>query len=132
MKIIKNEIYEELIIRQKHARYQQKKINIETRRISAFFVAIPEEVQNFAMDLIERAAFMLVTLKDLEKDINENGTVELFVQNSISKYDRERPAIKIYNVAIKNYSQVMKQLLELLPEERQTEAKDELMEFLGK
>jgi hypothetical protein len=69
-----------------------------------------------AQGLIQRAAHMRITLDDYEKDIDENGTVELFQQSaSAPPYERSRPVVSNYNSLAKNYQTIIKQLTDLLP-----------------
>ncbi|MFT9056938.1 MAG: hypothetical protein ABF449_10015 [Ethanoligenens sp.] len=67
--------------------------------------------------IIRRVAFMQVELEDLEFDIKQHGTTEMFSQTPGVKYARERPASAIYNRTIKNYVSACKQLFDLLPKE---------------
>ena len=70
---------------------------------------------------------MSVTLKELQETINEQGSIELFV-NGKQQMLREHPAIKSYNALIKNYNSTIKQLLELMPAEEKKSSK--LMEMM--
>lgn len=72
--------------------------------------------------IIQRVAFMQITLEDLEQNINEKGTTEEFSQTEGISYDRERPASAIYNKLIKNYTSACKQLFDLLPAEEKDNA----------
>lgn len=72
--------------------------------------------------IIQRVAFMQITLEDLEANINEFGTTEGFSQTEGITYDRERPASAIYNRTIKNYISACKQLFDLLPTEEKDNA----------
>ena len=77
--------------------------------------------------LIQRAAFMRVTLEDLESVVNDSGVLDHFVQGS-NEYDREHPALKSYNSTIKNYVNTMRAICDALPDS--STAADELTEFL--
>jgi hypothetical protein len=57
----------------------------------------------------------------------QNGYTELFSQQKDIQYDRERPAVRIYNSTIKNYAAQCKQLVDLIPASTAVEEKDELM-----
>lgn len=72
--------------------------------------------------IIQRVAFMQITLEDLEANINQFGTTEPFSQTENVSYDRERPASAIYNRTIKNYTSACKQLFDLLPSEEKDNA----------
>ena len=66
--------------------------------------------------LIQRAAYMRITLEDYEKDLDENGYVEMFSQSEKTEpYERERPVARLYNTMNKNYQSIIKQLSDLLP-----------------
>lgn len=46
--------------------------------------------------IIRWAAFMRVTLEDMEKDLDENGFTELFSQSEkLEPYERERPLARL-------------------------------------
>jgi len=74
---------------------------------------------------------MYATLIELQEIMNNEGPVEMFEQGK-QKMLREHPASKVYNSMIKNYSSVIKQLLELIPAEDKKTAEDELMAFVKK
>lgn len=93
---------------------------------------IPDERRKAAEGLMQRVAFMEVTLEDLEADINEHGTIERFSQTEGIEYDRERPAARIYNTTFRNYANACKQLFDLLPEGEKPKVEDELMNFVKK
>ena len=99
------------------------------QKLNRFFKNIPKEKQKMIQGLKEQAAFMYATLMELQEIMNIEGPVELFEQGK-QRMLREHPASKVYNSMIKNYSSVIKQLLELLPEDKSKDAADELMEFV--
>jgi len=104
-----------------------KKAVVELRKL---LKDIAKDRMQAAEGVVQRVAFMQVTLEDLEADINEHGTVESFSQTENIAYDRERPAVRIYNATIRNYSAVCKQLFDLLPDDKPKVEKDELMNFI--
>ena len=98
----------------------------EEKRIKSAYKNIESKVVD---GLIYRASFMRIILEDLEEDIKENGTTEMFTQSDmVEPYQRKRPAVDIYNTTIKNYNTVIKQLNDALPK---TEEKDEGDGFEG-
>lgn len=94
-----------------------KRIKLEERRLTKAFAEIDEKRKSTTSGLIQRAAFMRVSLEDLEKDLKENGFTELFSQGDQEPYQRERPAAKIYNNLNGGYQKIIKQLTDLLPKE---------------
>lgn len=91
------------------------RIKLEIERLKQLLTDVPENKLSAAEGLIKRVAFMAITLEDLEKDMNENGTVEPFSQGGGPPYDRQRPAAQIYNTTVKNYTTACKQLTDLIP-----------------
>ena len=95
---------------------------------------LSDEKLKTANGMIQRVAFMQITLEDLEVDINENGTTELFHQTPGVEYQRERPASAIYNKLIKNYTTACKQIFDLLPDEKASDIPkggEKLMKFIA-
>jgi len=110
---------------------KDKLIKAELRKLNKFFQNIPEDKQKIIKGLKEQAAFMYATLMELQEIMNTEGPVELFEQGK-QKMLREHPASKVYNSMIRNYSNVIKQLLELMPTEEKKAAEDELLAFIKK
>lgn len=102
----------------------------EILRIKKLLRELPEDRLKIVDGMIKRAAFMQVTLEDLEEDIKAFGTVENFTQTRDIEYDRERPAVRIYNTLVKNYANAMKQIVDMLPQQDASKKKDQLLEFL--
>lgn len=110
---------------------KEKRINNEKKMIKKLYDNIPEDSKTLIDGLIQRAAYMRITLEDYEKDIDENGYVELFSQSEKTEpYERERPVIRLYNTMNKNYQSIIKQLCDLLPKEDNSKKQDALMEYL--
>ena len=101
----------------------------ELNKLKKIFKELPEDKKRLAESLIQQAAFMVSTLAELQEILNSDGAVELFEQGA-QKMLREHPAAKTYNSMIKNYSTVCKQLMDLLPDDKEKPAEDELMAFV--
>ena len=99
----------------------------ELQRLKKIINKVPDDKKAMANNVAQRIAFMQVTLEDLERDILENGYSEMFSQQKDVSYERERPAVRIYNATIKNYAAACKQLVDLIPANQAVEEKDELM-----
>lgn len=93
------------------------RIKKEADRLAKNFEKIEAKRKSTTQGLIHRAAFMRISLEDLEKELNENGFTELFSQGDQEPYLRERPTSKIYNSLNANYQKIIKQLTDLLPKE---------------
>lgn len=94
-----------------------QRIDIATKKLKSLLKKqnVSPNKLKAADGVVQRVAFMQITLEDLEADINENGTTEWFSQTEGIEYERERPASAIYNRMIKNYTSACKQLLDMLP-----------------
>ena len=94
-----------------------KRVKAEERRLIKAFKDIDEKRKAATQGLIQRAAFMRVSLEDLEVNLKKNGFTELFSQGNQEPYYRERPEAKIYNSMNAGYQKIIKQLTDLLPKE---------------
>ena len=100
------------------------KITIESRikeeldRINGLFEDVDANQKAAMSSLIQNAAFMKVTLEDLQDNINKSGTTDEY-QNGANQYGVKQSAtLQAYNSLIKNYANVIKILTGLLPPER--------------
>lgn len=104
----------------------RKKISTELKDI---LEKIPADKQAIAGRLADELIFMQATLADLKKQIKENGTIEKFEQGRQS-FLRESPALKSYNNTLQRYSQLYKQLTDLLPKEQEAEKANAIYDFI--
>ncbi len=112
---------------------KEQRIKKEENRLNKIFRDFKDEKKfRTALPLISRAAFLRVTLEDYEIDINENGSVEMFKQGEKQEpYERERPVVRQYNQSCAQYAKIVKQLTDLIPDEKAGKIKDELFNFIG-
>lgn len=104
----------------------RKKLNTELKEI---LQKIPEDKKAIGQRLADELIFMQQTLEDLKKQINKYGTIEHFEQGKQS-FLRESPALKSYNATIQRYSQLYKQLSDMLPKDKPEQQENKLYEFL--
>ena len=107
---------------------RQKK---EQNRIKKIYKNLPKERLEIAKKLIERAAYMLVSLEDMEAKISEDGLVVRMPQGSY-EIERAHPLLQPYNAMVKNYNATIKQLNEMLPNGDADKAGQALMMFATK
>lgn len=110
---------------------REKKIRQEVTRLKKLYKDFEKDKAKAIEGLVNEAAFMKVLLEDTREDLIKYGTTELFEQGEQS-FIRERPEVKIYTTFIQRYSNVMKQLIDMLPLEIKKEEADQLMEFMRK
>ncbi len=107
---------------------RQKK---EQNRIKKIYKNLPKERLEIAKKLIERAAYMLVSLEDMEAKISEDGLVVTMPQGSY-EIERAHPLLQPYNAMVKNYNATIKQLNEISPNSDAEKAGQALMMFATK
>lgn len=78
--------------------------------------------------LIDKAKFMEKTLQELQEKINKGGVITEMCQGSYN-IDRANPALQAYNVTIKNYTTVIKQLNDMLPNNKSTTNMEAFKDF---
>nr|DAP48495.1 MAG TPA: hypothetical protein [Caudoviricetes sp.] len=94
---------------------KEELIDAEIKRLNEIYSDMDGKQNRVAQGLILRAAFMRVSLDEMEKDINENGYTEQFSQGNQEPYDRKRPVLELYNTMNANYQKICKQLSDILP-----------------
>lgn len=110
---------------------RERKIKQEINRIKKLYKDLEKDKVKVVEGLVTEASFMKLTLQELREDLFKNGMTELY-ENGQQVVNRERPETKIYSTMIQRYSNVMKQLIDYMPEEKQKEENDELKEFLNR
>ena len=108
---------------------KNKKIKKELNRLKKLFKDLPENKKKMSEKLIDNAAFMSVSLDELKKDIIFYGVKETYVNGKDQFGFKESVESKTYNTTIKNYMAIIKQLNEMLPEEKQINEDDEFDKF---
>lgn len=79
--------------------------------LSKLKVLLKDNVLGLA--LLEKAEFMEKTLKELKTEIEAGGVITSMCQGSYN-IERANPALQAYNITIKNYTTVIKQLNDML------------------
>ena len=109
---------------------KEKRIKAEIKRLNDILKEIDKNVVSGVKSLIENAAFMSVTLSDLQEVINRDGAVCEY-KNGENQYGiKKSPEIDIYNTMVKNHMAIMKQLNELLPKDTGAD-KDDFNSFVN-
>lgn len=107
---------------------KEDRILKEIKRLNSIFKNVDKNKFKTAKSLIENAAFMTITLEDLQETINEEGVTSRY-QNGENQYGTKKsPEVEIYNAMIKNHTSIIKQLTELTPEG--ISSKNELLNYV--
>ncbi len=89
---------------------RKERIRVEIDKLHTILENLDVEIKKSVISLINNAAFMIVTLEDLQKETNQNGVLQ-----RVGLTNKKSPAVEMYNVTIKNHMAIMKQLVDLLP-----------------
>ena len=78
--------------------------------------------------LIDRAAFITISLEDLETQLNEIGWTEYYQNGETQSGWKKSAAADVHISLTKNLNTIIKQLLELVPPAKQRSKLEELMQ----
>lgn len=96
---------------------KDEKVKKEMRRLKRIYKDMDPDVKKATQSLIENAAFIAVTLEDLQETINREGVISEY-QNGANQWGTKKsPEVEIYNTMVKNHMAIIKQLTDLLPKE---------------
>ena len=102
---------------------KDQKIRKEIARLRRVFKDLDKNKLQTVESLIKNAAFMTVSLEELQEIINEEGYVVEY-QNGENQYGtKQSDAVKTHIAMTKNHASIVKQLAELVPPERKKESK---------
>lgn len=126
-------IYEEIPDSKKRELKKEKlkRIKAEQKRLSKSFSNIDSDVLKTVKSLIENAAFMVVTLSDLQDEINFSGCISTYQNGENQWGTKKSPEVEVYNTMIKNHMSVMKQLTDLIPKSAPKEDDDGYEDFIN-
>ena len=106
---------------------REARIKRENTRLRKLFADLPPNELAFVTPLLKNMAFMVVTLEDLQEEINQTGTVDEY-QNGAAQYGKKASAtIQAYNAILKNFLSATDKLIARLPKEQRKSALAELM-----
>ena len=94
---------------------KDERIEREYSRISRHFQDLPEKKRDVVFPLIQNAAFMAVTLQDLQSQIAAEGPVEIYTNGANQSGKKQSAAVQAYNSMVKNYATIIKTLTSMLP-----------------
>lgn len=92
-----------------------ERIKAEKDRLMAIYSDLDENELKVAEGLITQASFMLITLEDLQNEINQNGVVGEY-KNGKDQYGTKQSAeLQAYNQTLRSYNAVIGKLLKIVP-----------------
>ena len=106
---------------------KEHRILKEKRRLARLFRDLEENKRKTCQALIDRAAFITISLEDLEVQLNETGWTE-FYQNGENQCGFKKSAAADVHISLtKNLNAIIKQLLDLVPPAQKASKLSELM-----
>ncbi len=103
------------------------RINREKKRLLEIFKDLEPNKLKTCQALIDRAAFITISLQDLEEQLNETGWVEEY-QNGENQSGRKKAAAADVHISLtKNLNAIIKQLLDLVPPAQRASRLEEMM-----
>ena len=106
---------------------KETRIKKETRRLKAVFKDLDANKLKTVDALIKRAAFITVSLEDLEVELNATGWTEVYTNGKNQEGVKKAAAAEAHISLTKNLSTIMKQLLDLVPPAQKKESKLQAM-----
>ena len=112
-------------------RTRNKLIKAEIERLHTVFKGkIPSDKFQTVTGLIDNAAFMKVQMEEMQGRINEDG-VTVKYQNGENQWGyKKSPDVETYNSFIKQYTTIIKQLTDYLPQDLVKDS-DDLDDFIS-
>ena len=111
---------------------KDERIQEELKKINGIFTKIDNKTKKAIKSLIENAAFMAVTLDDLQEHINTNGTTSEYQNGENQWGTKKSPEVEIYTSMIEKYMKSIRQLTDLLPKQEQVPVDDGFDRFVNK
>lgn len=94
---------------------KEERIKAEFKQLKTLCDGLSDSKMAVALPLIEQAAFMRITLTDLQAEINEAGCVEEYQNGRNQSGCKVTAALQAYNSTVKNYAAVCERLDRILP-----------------
>jgi hypothetical protein len=103
------------------------RVSREKARLLELFKDLEPNKLSVCLPLIDRAAFIRISLEDIEEQLNENGWVEYYQNGDKQSGWKKSAAADVHISLTKNLNATIKQLLELVPPAKQRSKLEELM-----
>ena len=103
------------------------RVRNEKARLENLFSDLEPNKLQTCRALIDRAAFITVSLEDLEAQLNEIGWTEYYQNGETQSGWKKSAAADVHISLTKNLNTIIKQLLELVPPAKKSSKLEELM-----
>lgn len=102
---------------------KQKRIKREISRLKKIFKDVDANKLDLVKALIERAAYITVSLQDIEEQLNMEGWTEEYNNGRLQSGLKKSAAAECHISLVKNLNAIMKQLLEIVPPAKDKESR---------
>lgn len=102
---------------------KEELVKKEIRRLKSIFKDLDDGKRKLVTPLIEKAAFMSVELDYLQEAIKEKGWTSEYKNGNNQYGTKKSPEAETYISLSKNYTTVVKQLTDLVPEQKRKASK---------
>ncbi len=102
---------------------KDQKIKREINRLKRVFRDLDKNKLQTVESLIRNAAFMAVSLEELQEIINEEGYTVEYQNGANQSGTKQSDAVKTHIAMTKNHAAIIKQLCELVPPEKKKESR---------
>jgi hypothetical protein len=103
------------------------RIKKEKDRLGVIFADLEPNKLSTCQALIDRAAFITVSLEDLEEQLNVTGWVEAYQNGENQSGMKKAAAADVHISLTKNLNAIIKQLLDLVPPAQKASRLTEMM-----
>ena len=104
-------------------RKEEEKIKREFSRLKRIFKDLDKNKLQTVESLIKNAAFMAVSLEELQEIINEEGYTVEYQNGANQSGTKQSDAVKTHIAMTKNHAAIIKQLCDLVPPEKKKESR---------
>ena len=102
---------------------KDQKIKKEIARLERVFRDLDKNKMQTVESLIRNAAFMAVSLEELQEIINKEGYVVEYQNGANQSGTKQSDAVKTHIAMTKNHASIIKQLCDLAPPEKKKESR---------
>lgn len=106
-------------------------IKKEIRKINILFKDLDRNVKKTVESLIQNAAYMAVTLRDLQKTLDSEGLICEYQNGENQWGTKKSPEVEIYNTMVKNVISAMKAINDYLPKDKMKKYDDDFEDFVN-
>ena len=113
----------------KGAQTKEARIAAQKKKLLEKYSALPPGQMELASSLIDRAAFLTVTLADLEAEINKTGVIDVYNHGGGQKGRKRSAEADLHTAYTKNLATITKQLSDMLKSAPQDVEEDDFTRF---